>query len=383
MGRLPPRWHAAIPAQEIRLMSDQLVEENKRLRDQLAQLLQHAHQNQQIWQRHQAFDLQLIASPGVRDLLDRLFLTLAEISALEVITLTLLDEDYQIRRIMVELGIKQSDFPRLLFVQEWAELGAMCTHLHKPLLAPYREELHGALFPDPIPSPASVAFMPLSRNEKMIGCLNFGSADPSRFGAGMSSEFLSHMASIVAICVENVINNERLRHIGLTDALTGVHNRRHVEVRLIEEIERARRHRHALSFLYIDIDHFKRINDTAGHQAGDLVLRDVAALIKAELRLSDTLGRFGGEEFVVILTDANNEDAQSVAERIRWSIADQELRLGSDARIAVSVSIGVATLPELEPGATPHEVAHRLLGQADKALYRAKEDGRNRVVSAN
>jgi two-component system, cell cycle response regulator len=228
-----------------------------------------------------------------------------------------------------------------------------------------------------------VAFMPLSRNEKMIGCLNFGSADPSRFGEGMSSEFLSHMASIVAICVENVINNERLRHIGLTDALTGVHNRRHVEVRLIEEIERARRHRHALSFLYIDIDHFKRINDTAGHQAGDLVLRDVAALIKAELRLSDTLGRFGGEEFVVILTDANNEDAQSVAERIRWSIADQELRLGSDARIAVSVSIGVATLPELEPGATPHEVAHRLLGQADKALYRAKEDGRNRVVSAN
>lgn len=361
-------------------MSDHLAEENMRLREQLAQLLHQANRNQQIWQRHQAFDLQLISAPGLRELFDQLFRALAETASLDVITLALLDTDYQIRRIMADLGIKHSDFPLLLFMQEPAEFASVGLHLATPLLARYDEQAHGTIFPDPIPAPGSVALMPLYRNNKMIGCLNFGSANCERFNDQMAADFLAHMASIVAICLENVINNERLQYMGLTDALTGVHNRRYVERRLLEEIERARRHRHALSCLYIDIDHFKRINDGVGHQAGDQVLRDVAARIQAELRLSDTLGRFGGEEFVVLLTGAEADDALGVAERIRMSVAEQALSLDSGAKMEVSVSIGVATLRHFEPGSLPEDLALRLLGLSDQALYRAKAAGRNRVM---
>lgn len=363
-------------------MSDPLAEENRQLRAQLAQLLQQATRNQQIWQRHQTFDLQLIAAVGLRELFDCLFQCIAETAALDVITLVLLDSDYQIRRIMAELGIRQSDFPQLHFLQERAELGPLCERLRSPVLAAYREELHGAFFPDPIPAPASLALMPLYRKERLIGCLNFGSADASRFSDRMSSDFLAHMASIVAICLENVVNGERVQHMGLTDALTGVHNRRYVERRLLEEIERVRRHRHALSCLYIDIDHFKQINDSAGHQAGDQVLREIAARIKAELRLSDALGRFGGEEFVVLLAEADSNDALGVAERIRLSVTERAVQLESGKQHAVSVSIGVATLVDLAPDPVATNIAQALLQCADQALYRAKEGGRNRVVQA-
>jgi two-component system cell cycle response regulator len=176
-----------------------------------------------------------------------------------------------------------------------------------------------------------------------------------------------------------VINNEKLKHIGLTDPLTGVNNRRYVERRLLEELGRSRRQGYALSCMYIDIDHFKKINDSRGHQAGDEVLREVAARIKAELRLSDALGRFGGEEFVVLLIDAELTDAVCVAERIRQSVAEQPLLSSGGAGVTVTVSIGVAALRLPDGGDALETAAQDLLARADQALYRAKGEGRNRV----
>ncbi|MEG1051259.1 MAG: diguanylate cyclase [Janthinobacterium sp.] len=152
------------------------------------------------------------------------------------------------------------------------------------------------------------------------------------------------MASIIAICLENVISNEMLKYIGLTDSLTGVYNRRYIDRRLLEEIARARRQNYCISCMYIDIDHFKSVNDTHGHQGGDEVLREVATRIRTELRRSDALGRFGGEEFVVLLIDADLDSATFVAERIRASIAGTMFDLPGSAQAWVSVSIGVASL---------------------------------------
>ncbi|MGE5622166.1 MAG: GGDEF domain-containing protein, partial [Bacillota bacterium] len=188
--------------------------------------------------------------------------------------------------------------------------------------------------------------------------------------------------AIVAVCLENVVNSERLKHIGLTDPLTGVHNRRYVERRLLEEIGRSRRQGYALSCLYIDIDNFKQINDCLGHQAGDEVLRAIAIRIKEELRLSDALGRFGGEEFVVLLIDAELAAARHAGERIRRRVAGEPLELSTGQTLDVSVSVGVASLAQHDECAEIEATAQQFVARADQALYLAKQGERNRVVAA-
>ena len=154
-----------------------------------------------------------------------------------------------------------------------------------------------------------------------------------------------------------------------------------IDRRLLEEIGRARRQNYCISGLYIDIDHFKLVNDTYGHQGGDEVLREVAQRIRTELRRSDALGRFGGEEFVVLLIDADLDSATFVAERIRASIAGTMFDLPGSAQAWVSVSIGVASL-EADVALLPIEtVAQQLVAHADQALYQAKAGGRNKVIS--
>ena len=363
-------------------MSHELVAENRRLREQLEQLLAQAHQNQQILQRHQALDLQLISADSFQALIDTLFHAFAKVAGLDIVTLALLDTNYDIRRILVDLDIKLSEQPQLLFLQEETEFGELCHAMPRPVLGTYAEQLHGAMFPEPLAPPASVAVVPLMRHERLIGCMNLGSGDAERFAPQLGTDFLEHMASIVAICLENVINNERLKHIGVTDPLTGVNNRRYVERRMLEEVGRARRQRSALACLYIDIDHFKQINDRIGHQAGDEVLRGVAERIKAELRLSDAFGRFGGEEFVVLLIDAEPLDAVNVAERIRQSIGEESMALASGETLPVTVSIGIASLSHPQHHEPVETAIRHFVARADQALYQAKAGGRNRVVSA-
>ncbi|MGH8808714.1 MAG: diguanylate cyclase, partial [Noviherbaspirillum sp.] len=122
------------------------------------------------------------------------------------------------------------------------------------------------------------------------------------------------------------------------------------------------------------------INDRVGHQGGDEVLREVAARIKVELRLSDALGRFGGEEFVVLLIDAELGDALNAAERIRLRIAEQPMRLSSGENFDVTVSIGVAALVHSQHPEPIETTAQRFVERADRALYQAKASGRNQVV---
>ena len=359
-----------------------LAEENQRLREQIEELLEDARRNHRIMRRHQMFDLKFIGAGSFRELIESIFKELKDSSGLDVITLSLIDADYGIRRILADLGIKLSEFPHLLFLQDAAEFGELHAHLKKPVLGPYSEELHGTVFPEPIPVPASVVIAPLIRNGELTGTLNLGSFRSDRFASDMATDFISHMAAIIAICIENVINSERLKHIGLTDPLTGVNNRRYLERRLHEEIMRSRRHGHPLSCMFVDIDHFKQVNDKIGHHAGDEVLREVAARIKAELRSSDAMGRFGGEEFVVVLVDTELKDTLAVAERIRAGIAEPAVTLAGGQKLPVTASIGVAMLGSVDRSERTEMVAQAFLARADQALYQAKSSGRNKVVSA-
>jgi len=169
--------------------------------------------------------------------------------------------------------------------------------------------------------------------------------------------------------------NEELDRLARRDALTGLHNRRGADERLLDEVARVRRHGRPLSALVIDIDHFKRINDTHGHEVGDVVLRQVAQRLPRALRATDFVARQGGEEFLVLLPDTGAQQAQGVAEKMRRALALEPVEpVGT-----VTASIGVATLtPEIEIAGDP--VA--LLRRADDALYAAKRAGRNRVAVA-
>jgi two-component system cell cycle response regulator len=361
----------------------ELMAENAALRRQLASLIDQAESNHAIMMRHQGFDLDIVSAGSFQELVATIFRQLPIVSSLDIVTLSLVDSGADIYTVMHKLGVDFEALPNLLFHEHAGELGFDLEpgRTPRPRLTPYHPVSHAMAFPQPPGGLASVALVPLMRNRRLIGSLNLGSRDPSRFTPLLGTDFVEHMGSIIAICLENVISNEMLKYIGLTDALTGVYNRRYMDRRLAEEIARARRQAYGLSCMYIDIDHFKQVNDTHGHQAGDDVLREVASRIKAELRMSDALGRFGGEEFVVLLIDADLESASMVAHRIRAGVANQPFLLADGQGLAVTVSIGVAALDDFERGHAVEEVAQQLVAQADGALYQAKQQGRNQVVS--
>jgi diguanylate cyclase (GGDEF)-like protein len=362
----------------------ELMAENAALRRQLASLIDQAESNHAIMMRHQGFDLDIVGAGSFQELVATIFRQLPIVSSLDVVTLSLVDTGSDIFTVMHKLGVDFDALPNLLFHEHPEELGfdLSSARTPRPRLQAYHPVSHATAFPHPPAGLASVALVPLLRNRRVIGSLNLGSRDPSRFTPLLGTDFVEHMGSIIAICLENVISNEMLKYIGLTDALTGVYNRRYMDRRLAEEIARARRQSYAISCMYIDVDHFKQVNDTHGHQAGDDVLREVASRIKAELRMSDALGRFGGDEFVVLLIDADQESARIVAHRIRASVADQAFLLAEGQGLAVTVSIGVAALPDVGRELPIEEVAQQLVAQADAALYEAKQQGRNRVVAA-
>jgi len=202
----------------------------------------------------------------------------------------------------------------------------------------------------------------------------FKRKDGARFVGMVSSklfelEGVTHMISVIRDITERKALEDELKVRASTDALTGVANRARFMDVASTEFQRARRHLHPLSVALLDVDHFKRINDTGGHLLGDTVLVEVAGVIQSSIRSIDVLARFGGDEFVVLMPETGTAGAVEVAERIRVAAADS----GTTAH--VEACIGVATLHDDE------ESLDAALGRADAALYRAKQGGRNRVES--
>ena len=167
---------------------------------------------------------------------------------------------------------------------------------------------------------------------------------------------------------------QQIERLAITDSLTEVYTRRYIMSRFEEEMTRAQARKIPLSFLMIDVDYFKKVNDQYGHLTGDQILREVAGLMKEHVRGIDIVGRYGGEEFCVVLPDTDREGAQYVAERIRLAIERTPLK-AYDNVLKVTVSIGSATIPD------DGKDCAELLDKADRALYQAKEMGRNRICA--
>lgn len=181
------------------------------------------------------------------------------------------------------------------------------------------------------------------------------------------------LISQFALAVRRIRLYEQVQELAIRDGLTGVLVRRHFLGRLQEEVARAARHDMSLSFLMVDIDYFKQVNDTHGHLVGDTVLRELAALLRTHVRDVDLLGRYGGEEFGIGLLETDAAQAQLAAERIRHAVAAAVFR-AYDERLTITVSIGIAAFPRDAADAA------ELVERADTAMYRAKASGRNQVV---
>lgn len=362
-------------------MTADLARENQELRQRLEELTAWAQHNEQILHKFQALELQLIGTTSFRQLFETVLFQLRRALRLETVTLALIDPQYEIRRMLFQLGINPADFPDLTFLDDEAALGHFWAVAPLPELGPFLPERYGFLFHSGHLQLQSVAVLPLVRRKKPIGCLGLGSQAPERFGPHMATDFIERLAAVVAICLENVTYNEQLKYTGFTDPLTGIHNRRYFEQRLREELARSQRGGRPLSCLFLDLDHFKRINDSYGHLEGDRVLREAARRIKVQLRLNDALARYGGEEFAGLLGDTDAPLALTIAERIRQNIAAPPFPLMGQQGLAVTLSIGVATFHRLGPKETVDRAAEKLVAMADRALYRAKEAGRNQVVS--
>lgn len=212
----------------------------------------------------------------------------------------------------------------------------------------------------------------LSSHGKVLGTFAIYHAEPM-VPTAADIKRITSAANLCAVAIENRQTQEALERRANTDELTSLPNRRAFMQQARQALARVKRHPGSLSVMMLDIDHFKRVNDSHGHQTGDAVLVALARLCKQSLREGDLMGRMGGEEFAILLPDSPASQAWDTAERLRRTLGQTPIALANGLSLNITVSIGVTTT------ATAHERLGTLLSQADEALYEAKNQGRNRV----
>jgi len=246
--------------------------------------------------------------------------------------------------------------------------------LARPLLLPRHgqmELLHAV-------DAASVLVVPLFVRNRVLGTMQLFGERADSFSRE-DAQLLWMLSLIAESMLARDYSNETLLRFAFTDFLTGLKTRGFFEQQLSLELARAERRETSLAVLMIDIDHFKRLNDTHGHPVGDLILRDFAAILTSDLREIDTAARYGGEEFILLLPETDLQGAKLVAQRLRSSVEQTLFSVGSSPAAGqrparVTISIGIALFPE-----DAHSRSE-LIEASDAALYQAKGNGRNRVV---
>ena len=226
--------------------------------------------------------------------------------------------------------------------------------------------------------------VPMMAQGETLGILHLRSGQPAASQTGQEQETLAvsqgqlavTLAEHIALALANLELRETLRQQAIRDPLTGLFNRRYMEETLERELRRAERRKVSLGVVMFDLDHFKKFNDTFGHPAGDVVLREIGAFLQTRVRVEDIACRYGGEEFLVILPEASLDDTRKRAEQLRKGIKQLHVRYHDQALGAVTVSLGVAVFPDHA------STTEAIVRGADAALYRAKGEGRDRVVVA-
>lgn len=347
------------------------------LQHRLDDLIRIAKSNERKQLNFQQYELSLLNSSGLEPLLKLILEEHKHRFQLTAVTLMLHDPEYEFQRLLESVPKTEQWHNHLLFTDSVQRLEQFFSLRRVPRLTHFSLHQHQQLFPSHCEL-GSIALLPLIRQQQLIGSLNLGSRNPNRFQSSIGTQFLQHLTAVVSACIENARLHEEVKLVGLRDPLTGVNNRRFFDQRIVEEFSRASRYSTPLSCLFVDLDYFKRINDSHGHQTGDQVLKRVAQLLNDSLRQGDVLARYGGEEFVILLADASRSVATDIAERMRKTVAETHFTASSGKTLRVTLSVGISTL---EPDSKL--TVKGLLQSADQAVYGAKLSGRNQVkVSA-
>ncbi len=338
----------------------------------MEEILENVRRNEEIARKLFDIEVCILSITNFKDLLERLLQLIESKFGVPYVWLSLVD-DPRFSQIVEPL----KDAPRLkhrLNITTLSVLLDLVGHDGAPVLE--NEDLRPfyRLFPrDQGYLVQSIAVAPITLDGDMVGTLNLGDSQPARFQPGMDTFFLAQLGVKVSICFSNVTSREKLRLLATRDPLTGLPNRRELELQLSRECKRAVRYRLPLSVAFVDCDDFKQVNDRYGHEAGDAFLVHVAGTLRGRLREEDFMARFAGDEFVVLLPNQGRKEAEAVLQRLAKTFEETPLHFGRDV-IHGSLSYGIATSEE-DPDAA------RLLKDADAELYRAK--ARKKVPAAS
>ncbi len=361
---------------------------NRLLQNKLDDLIRHAKDNEKKQAQYETFSFEIIDANTPAELRYLLLSKLKVRFHLQDVVLCLIDHQKDTVRLFLDQHERtRVNYKNRLLILDSVKDAARIGTLGKTLLTgagvieKYPWMIAGLKNKDHF---KSAAYLPLMRGVRITGALMLLSQDAQRYPQGIGTLFLQKLSSMAAVAIENCLNQQRLKAISYQDALTQVYNRRYFDLRFKDEIARSLRWRDDLVCMFLDIDHFKRINDTYGHQTGDDVLVRVASLIKTQVRACDIAARYGGEEFVVALPATALQSAHEIAERLRQAICSN-LHSFRDKQFQVSISIGMANLQSLSispqhNGQDCESIGAILLARADTALYQAKEGGRNQVA---
>jgi two-component system cell cycle response regulator len=360
---------------------DDLERENRELTAKLLELTAAAARNDEVRRKTQERELTLLRANSLTHLIELLQSGLRKSFHLDAVALILHDPQHEMRHLLSSEPAS-SGARGVQFVDSLFAMAPQLAMLERPWFGRFDDNDHALLLTQ-TRIVTSLALVPLRRGEYLDGVLVFGSRDPQRFTPDLASDYMAHLGVIAAICLENAVNRARLVRSGLTDFLTGFHNRRYMNARLREELARAQRDKGNVAILMIDVDHFKRINDSYGHLAGDGVLREVAKRIDAQIRLSDTAARFGGDEFAIVLPGGQVRDAEVLARRVRTAVGSLPMLVSGSVTATITLSIGVAVAAPATDSRDLKSMAERLIAEADAALYRSKASGRDCLTVSN
>lgn len=351
------------------------------LQSHLDGMIERVQKNEGTLKRFQDLEMRLLSLNSLKELTQHVLEDVQRTFELDSLCLVLADKKSDIKQFLSEDGFRFDEFSNLLLLEAVETFKSKLGVSQRIMLGASADVLPEGFWPSTKNTPVVVAMLPLVRRGVYLGCLILGSEDRKRFQPSMDSYFLDRLSKVLSVCLENTVNYEQLMRSSLFDTLTGINNRRFFEQRLHEEILRSLRTTDSLTCLFVDIDFFKKVNDTYGHQVGDQALKHVSDVLKNQLRSNDIIARYGGEEFVVLLPTASELKGNEVAERMRTAVEALPVELSTGKGLYLSVSIGTSTFVVPQPGAYVEIEGAVLVDMADKALYKAKNAGRNQVCS--
>ncbi|MDY0267585.1 GGDEF domain-containing protein [Trichloromonas sp.] len=333
--------------------------------DQLT-LIERFRENEELARKFHEVESSILSVLNFRDFFEHLLLDIGEIFAIPQVWFSLLD-DVDLSRLIRHSATSKLLRERIKVVDR-ETFAQLLPDTERPLLV--NEGLHRYLRLLPasgLQALGSLALVPVTLDGEVVGSLNLADRSVSRYAPGLNTVLVERLALKVSLCLSNVTAHEKLQKVAHYDPLTELLNRRAMESILQREFDRARRYARPLSLVFIDLDDFKRVNDTYGHDCGDLLLKHLAAGLSRLCRASDVVTRFAGDEFVLILPETGRERAEKLMVRILGDLARHPLLVDREP-IRITASYGIASSENDAIGDTA-----ALLKVADQQLYASKE----------